>query len=61
MKKYIITQIRSAIGTSPKQKLFLKSLGLKKIGSKVEVTSNSSTEALIKKVLHLVKVEEISA
>lgn len=57
MKRFIITQIKSAIGTSPKQKLFLKSLGLKKIGSKVEVEVNSSSESLVKKVAHLVKVE----
>ena len=59
MKKYIITQVRSAIGTTPRQKLYLKSLGLKKIGSKVEVESNSSSEGLIKKVLHLVKVQSV--
>jgi large subunit ribosomal protein L30 len=59
MKKYIITQKRSSIGLTPKQKLYLKSLGLKKIGSKVEVESTSSSEGLIKKVLHLVKVELI--
>jgi large subunit ribosomal protein L30 len=59
MKKYVITQVKSAIGTSPKQKLFLKSLGLKKIGSKIEVPVNSSSEGLVKKVLHLVKCEVI--
>lgn len=57
MKKFIITQIKSAIGTSPKQKLFLKSLGLKKIGHKIEVPVNSSSEALVKKVSHLIKLE----
>lgn len=58
MKKYIITQIKSAIGTSPRQKLYLKSLGLKKIGSKVEVEVNASSTGLVKKVLHLVTVVE---
>lgn len=59
MKKYIITQVKSSIGTTPKQKLYLKSLGLKKIGSKVEVEVNSSSEGLVKKVLHLIKVQVI--
>ena len=59
MKKYIITQVKSSIGTNPKQKLYLKSLGLKKIGSKVEVAVNSSSEGLVKKVLHLVKVQVV--
>jgi large subunit ribosomal protein L30 len=59
MKKYIITQVKSAIGTTPRQKLCLKSLGLRKIGSKIEIESNSSSEGLIKKVLHLIKVETI--
>jgi large subunit ribosomal protein L30 len=57
MKKYIVTQVKSSIGISPKQKLYLKSLGLKKIGSKIEVAVNPSSEGLVKKVLHLVKVE----
>ena len=59
MKKYIITQTRSSIGISPKQKLCLKALGLKKIGSKVEVEINLSSKGLVNKVLHLIKLETI--
>jgi large subunit ribosomal protein L30 len=59
MKKYIITQIKSSIGLTPKQKLYLKSLGLKKIGSKVEVEVNSSSKGLVEKVLHLIKLETL--
>jgi ribosomal protein L30 len=58
MKKYEITQVKSAIGVSPKQKLFLKSLGLRKIGSKVEVAVTPSSSALVKKLLHLITVVE---
>ena len=57
--KYRITQVRSSIGTTEKQRLNLKSLGLKKIGSFVEVTSTGAVEGLITKVGHLLKVEKI--
>lgn len=57
MKKYIITQVKSIIGLNPNQKLYLKSLGLKKIGSKVEVEVTPSSTALVKKVFHLVRLE----
>ena len=59
MQKYIITQVKSQIGITPKQKLFCKSLGLRKIGSVVEVEVNSSSTGLVKKLLHLIKLETV--
>ena len=59
MKKYVITQIKSSIGISPKQRLFLKSLGLKKIGSRVEIEVTPSSQSLVNKVLHLIKLQTL--
>ena len=55
MTQYVITQTRSAIGTTPKQKLYLKSLGLKKIGSVVIREKTKSVESLLQRLEHLVK------
>jgi ribosomal protein L30 len=54
---YNVTQVRSEIGTAPQQKLFLKSLGLRGIGTKVQLAVNLSSTSLIKKVIHLIKIE----
>ena len=53
-----ITQIKSTIGRNKKQKLNLLSLGLKKIGNSKLIIINKSTEGLIKKINHLIKVEK---
>tara|TARA_B100000749_G_scaffold65698_1_gene49026 strand:- start:817 stop:1017 length:201 start_codon:yes stop_codon:yes gene_type:complete len=53
-----ITQIKSTIGRNKKQKMNLLSLGLKKIGNSKLIIINKSTEGLIKKINHLVKVEK---
>lgn len=56
-KKMIkVRQIGSPIRRSKKQGLYLKSLGLRHMGSERELESNRSVLALIKKVGHLVKV-----
>ena len=53
-----ITQVKSAIGRNKIQKKNLVSLGLKKIGSSKSIIINKSTEGLIKKINHLVKIEK---
>ena len=53
-----ITQIKSTIGRNKKQKKNLLSLGLRKIGNSKSIILNKSTEGLIKKINHLVKVEK---
>ena len=53
-----ITQVKSAIGRNKIQKENLISLGLKKIGYSKSIIINKSTEGLIKKINHLVKVEK---
>ena len=53
-----VTQIKSTIGKDKRQKINLLSLGLKKIGNSKLIIINKSTEGLIKKINHLVKVEK---
>ena len=53
-----VTQIKSTIGRDKRQKINLLSLGLKKIGNSKLIIINKSTEGLIKKINHLVKVEK---
>ena len=58
MAKLRITQLRSSIGTKPAQRATLKALGLRKIRHEVEQEDNAVTRGMIKRVVHLVKVEE---
>ena len=53
-----VTQIKSTIGRDKRQKINLVSLGLKKIGNSKLIIINKSTEGLIKKINHLIKVEK---
>lgn len=58
--KYLkVTQIRSLIGWSNRQKETVKSLGLRKIGQTVFKQNRPEIRGMVKKVLHLVKVEEV--
>ena len=59
MKKLKITLVRSRYHRSPNQRECLKGLGLKKIGQSVIREDNPCIRGLIRKVQHLVKVEEI--
>jgi large subunit ribosomal protein L30 len=57
--KLRVKQIRSCIGVSERMRLNLKGLGLGRIGKTVEVANTPSFRGAIKKVLHLVTVEEV--
>ncbi len=57
-KKIIVRQIGSCIRRNKKQGLYLKSLGLGKIGSSKELVMDRSVEKLIEKVSHIVVVEQ---
>jgi len=59
MKKTKITQIKSAIDRPERQKLTLKALGLTKLHNSKEVEATPQILGMIRKVDHLVKVEEI--
>ncbi len=59
MKKIRITQTRSGIGQTERQKRTLEALGLKRIRHSVELDATPQILGMCKKVEHLVKVEEI--
>jgi large subunit ribosomal protein L30 len=60
MAKLKVTQIRSQIGSTKRQKRTLSALGIKRINNPVEVEDSPQIKGMIKKVEHLIKVEEIS-
>jgi large subunit ribosomal protein L30 len=58
MKKVKITQVKSGIDRSERQKKTLVALGLKKLNATKEVEATPQILGMIQKVSHLVKVEE---
>ncbi|RMH65092.1 MAG: 50S ribosomal protein L30 [Calditrichaeota bacterium] len=58
-KQVKITQIKSRIGYKKDQKLTLDALGLRKMHKSVVKTLTPQIEGMIKKVSHLVSVEEV--
>ena len=59
MKKIKITQVKSGIDRSERQKQTLVALGLKKMHASKEVEATPQILGMVNKVSHLVKVEEI--
>ncbi|MCF0057528.1 50S ribosomal protein L30 [Dyadobacter sp. CY345] len=59
MSKVRITQIKSVIDRPERQKLTIKALGLGKINRSVEQENTDAIAGMIRKVSHLVLVEEI--
>ncbi len=60
MKKIKITQVKSGIDRSERQKQTLIALGLKKVNAFKEVEATPQILGMVNKVSHLVKVEEIA-
>lgn len=60
MKKIKITQIKSGIDRSERQKQTLIALGLKKMHASKEVEATPQILGMVNKVSHLVKVEELN-
>ena len=58
MGKVIITQVRSAINRTKRQKDTITALGIKKLNKPVEHEATPQIMGMIQKVRHLVKVEE---
>jgi large subunit ribosomal protein L30 len=58
VKKLRITQVRSQIGQSEKHRGTLRALGLGKIGRTAEHQETPVVAGMLRKVRHLVKVEE---
>ena len=59
MAKIKITQIKSVIDRSERQKKTIEALGLKKINHSVEVEATAAIIGMVRKVTHLVAVENI--
>jgi large subunit ribosomal protein L30 len=59
-KQLKVTQIRSGIGRPEKQRKVLVGLGLRGPNKTVTVANTPDFRGMIKKVLHLVTVEEIN-
>lgn len=61
MSQLQVKQVRGTAGRPEKQRLVLKGLGLRGIGSEVKVANTPSFRGMVAKVLHLVEVEEIKS
>ena len=60
MKKIKVTQIKSIIDRSERQKRTMAALGLKKMNASVEVEATPQILGMVTKVNHLIKVEELN-
>lgn len=58
-QQLLLRQVRSEIGRPHPQRRVLKGLGLRGIGSEVRVDNTPSFRGMVRKVLHLVSVEEV--
>ena len=59
MAKIKISLVRSTIGSLPKQRATVRSLGLRKIGSSKIHDANPAILGMVKTVSHLVSVGEV--
>ena len=58
MSKLKLTQVRSQIGQSERHRGTLRALGLGRIGKSNEIEDTPVLAGMLRKVRHLVKVEE---
>lgn len=56
--KLVVTQVGSTVARAHKHHLVIKGLGLRGPGTSVEVDNTPSFRGMIKKVIHLIRVEE---
>ena len=59
MTRLKVTLKASSIGRNRKQLEHLKGLGLRRIGQSRELENTPAVRGMVKKVLHLVEVEEV--
>ena len=59
MSKVRVKLVKSIIGCTERQKATVKALGLHRMNSTVEVEANPQMLGMIRKVSHLVSVEEL--
>ena len=60
MKKIKITQVKSVIDRPERQKRTMVALGLNKMNASVEVEATPQILGMVRKVNHLIKVEELA-
>ena len=58
MSDITVTQVRSAIGSKPKARGTLRALGLGRIGKSNTLPDRPEIRGMLRKVAHLVDVEE---
>ncbi len=61
MARLKLTQVRSGIGQSPRHRGTLRALGLGRIGKTAEHDESPVLAGMLRKVRHLVRVEEAGA
>ena len=59
MGKIKVTQVKSAIGRTVRQKRTLEALGIKKLHQTIEVEATPQILGMVAKLQHLVEVEEV--
>jgi large subunit ribosomal protein L30 len=59
MGKIKVTQVKSAIKHTARQKRTLEALGIRKMHQSVEVEATPQVMGMVAKVSHLVEVEEV--
>jgi large subunit ribosomal protein L30 len=60
MAKLKITQVKSGIGYTKRQKLTLESLGLKKLNTPIIHEATPQIVGMVNKLRHLISVEEVN-
>jgi large subunit ribosomal protein L30 len=60
MKKIKVTQVKSTIDRPERQKRTMVALGLRKLNATVEVEATPQILGMVKKINHLIKVEELA-
>ena len=59
MANLVVTQVKSGIGTKPKHRGTLRALGLGRIGKTNTLPDRPEIRGMIRRVPHLITVEEI--
>ncbi len=57
-KRVRVTQVRSQIGFDRRQRATLRGLGIRRMHQTVEIEDTPQVRGMIRKVVHLLKVEE---
>ncbi len=59
MAKLRITQVKSSIGSTKRQKAILEALGLKKLNNPIVHEATPQIVGMVNKMRHLISVEEV--